>query len=62
MADAVAAFGIQPVVTDTIMRGPREKASLARVALETGGWQAGADAASPEALLSSEGGGARVGL
>jgi LPPG:FO 2-phospho-L-lactate transferase len=32
-ADAVAALGIRPVVADTIMRGPSEKASLARVAL-----------------------------
>lgn len=35
-SDAVAALGIRPVVTDTIMRGPSEKANLARVALETG--------------------------
>jgi LPPG:FO 2-phospho-L-lactate transferase len=32
-ADAVAARGIRPVVTDTIMRGPREKAALARATL-----------------------------
>jgi LPPG:FO 2-phospho-L-lactate transferase len=35
-ADTVAAHGIQPVVTDTIMRGPAEKASLARVTLAAG--------------------------
>jgi len=33
-ADAIAALGIQPAITDTIMRGPAEKANLARVALE----------------------------
>lgn len=33
-ADAVAAHGVTPLVTDTIMRGPREKANLARVALQ----------------------------
>ena len=32
-ADAVAAHGIRPVTTDTIMRGPREKAHLARATL-----------------------------
>jgi LPPG:FO 2-phospho-L-lactate transferase len=35
-SDAVAARGIRPIVTDTIMRGPLEKAGLARVALEAG--------------------------
>ena len=35
-ADAVSALGIRPVITDTIMRGPREKANLARVALQAG--------------------------
>jgi LPPG:FO 2-phospho-L-lactate transferase len=38
-ADTVAAQGVRAVVTDTIMRGPREKAALARVALEAGGGQ-----------------------
>lgn len=33
-ADTVASLGITPVVTDTIMRGPMEKANLARVAIE----------------------------
>jgi LPPG:FO 2-phospho-L-lactate transferase len=32
-ADAVASHGIRPVVTNTIMRGPAEKANLARVVL-----------------------------
>jgi len=45
-AGAVAAAGVRPVVADTIMRGPREKANLARVALEAAGlsareWAAG---------------------
>jgi LPPG:FO 2-phospho-L-lactate transferase len=33
-ADAVAALGIMPVVTNTIMRGPAEKANLARVSID----------------------------
>ncbi|MGD9894312.1 MAG: 2-phospho-L-lactate transferase [Dehalococcoidia bacterium] len=33
-ADAVAALGITPVIADTIMRGPVEKANLARIALD----------------------------
>jgi LPPG:FO 2-phospho-L-lactate transferase len=41
-ADAIAALGIRPVVADTIMRGPAEKASLARVALAAAGIEAGA--------------------
>ncbi|MGH2587965.1 MAG: 2-phospho-L-lactate transferase [Dehalococcoidia bacterium] len=40
-AGAIAALGIQPVVTDTIMRGPAEKANLARVALEAAASAAG---------------------
>lgn len=34
LAPAVAALGLRVAVTDTIMRGPAEKAALARVALE----------------------------
>ena len=41
-ADAVAARGVRPVVTDTIMRGMREKAGLARVALTAAGVGEGA--------------------
>lgn len=37
LTDAIAALGIRPVVTDTIMRGPAEKARLARVALAAAG-------------------------
>jgi LPPG:FO 2-phospho-L-lactate transferase len=33
-AGAVAALGITPIVTDTIMHGPTEKANLARVAID----------------------------
>ncbi|MBX5491347.1 MAG: 2-phospho-L-lactate transferase [Chloroflexi bacterium] len=33
LAPAVAALGVRPVIADTIMRGPAEKAALARVAL-----------------------------
>jgi len=34
LKDAVEALGIRAIVTDTIMRGPAEKANLARVALQ----------------------------
>lgn len=37
LASAVAALGVQAVVTDTIMRGRYEKAALARVALQAAG-------------------------
>ncbi len=37
LKDAVEALGVRAVVTDTIMRGPQEKAHLARVALEAAG-------------------------
>jgi LPPG:FO 2-phospho-L-lactate transferase len=37
LAPAVEAEGVRPVVTDTIMRGRREKAALARVALAAAG-------------------------
>ena len=51
-AERVAALGIRPVVTDTIMRGPREKANLARTALQAAvggrrsgvGWRGSDDA------------------
>jgi LPPG:FO 2-phospho-L-lactate transferase len=34
LCEPIERLGVRPVVTDTIMRGPAEKAALARVALE----------------------------
>jgi LPPG:FO 2-phospho-L-lactate transferase len=37
LAGDVAALGVKPIVTDTIMRGRYEKAALARTALRAAG-------------------------
>jgi LPPG:FO 2-phospho-L-lactate transferase len=36
LKDRIEAIGVRAVVTDTIMRGPQEKANLARVVLAAG--------------------------